>query len=933
GFASLTLTAADGLVTLTTGSLVAGDVYWQGASGSNWSAGLASWSTDLAGTTASTVLPGQGSAVRIQRDSAAAAAITTNLDRPFRVRSLAFAPGTSAGVTPGTVTLTNGGGRLDLFPASASAGITLEAGASASVVIAAPVQLGAAQTWTVTDAAANLNLSGALTGAASLTKAGNGRLTLSGLAAPEFNPAGTSTLTVSAGTLVQSNPWALGREEDRNLMKVIVGAGGAYYAADATTLTIPTPVELAGGTLSAASANQVYAGPVTVSANSIVNLRDANAGTAVTTARQVNFLGALTGSGRLTLNSSTTAQAGGNQILGNFRLDGNNAAWTGGMLVTGGTVIAASANALGTGTVEMNLGKISWQGQNGEAWTSANGLTLPASAVAELNVDNVSAGATDALSVTLTGPVSLGGGSALRAYLTDGKNSVLTLSGDVTLGGAASISASGGAEGLIALTGAISGGAGAAFTVNDDLGGWGQTNRIVRLTGANTFSGNITVSGGDLEFTTVSDAGAANSLGTGSQITLVGGGLRFVGSVAQSTSRTVSLNAGTGSLAARGTDGATMTFAGAVQLTGLNTTGIKLTLHGLPGSAGALTGGVAFTDTIGKVADMAVDGGEWSLSGATVNVPDDLYVRNPGTVLRLGSPGVLAFGATSADSSVDVRSGARVVLEANDPATSATLDRLFLGQAADGDKVILDMQGFTMSTARLILGERSLTRVADILGTGLLTVTGGDIDLYRGTIRAAIASTGTASIDKWGPGLVTLAGDNRGLASTGDSIVAEGTLRLDYTSDNNAKLRATSKLNLQGGNLELLGNAAAATTQGVGVFTLASGWQSRLSLTPGSGQTLTLAAAAFTRGACQGTLRYDYASGASLTTTTVNAAHGLLGATAFATAKTGGVTSFARVDAGAVVGLASTVANDASAWSVGAHVTDDGAGFTGSAKT
>ena len=117
------------------------------------------------------------------------------------------------------------------------------------------------------------------------------------------------------------------------------------------------------------------------------------------------------------------------------------------------------------------------------------------------------------------------------------------------------------------MTGAISGGAGAAFTVNDDLGGWGQTNSIVRLTGANTFSGNITVSGGDLEFTTVSDAGAANSLGTGSQITLVGGGIRFVGSVAQSTSRTVSLNACTCSLAARGTDGATMTFAGAVQLT------------------------------------------------------------------------------------------------------------------------------------------------------------------------------------------------------------------------------------------------------------------------------------------------------------------------------------------------------------------------------
>ena len=931
GFASLTLAAADGAVTLTTGALVAGDLYWQGASGSNWSAALASWSTDLGGASASTVLPGQGSAVRFQRDSAAAAAITTNLDRPYRVRSLTFAAGTSAGVTPSSVTLTNGGGRLDLFPASATEGITLAAGASASVVLAAPIQLGAAQTWTVTDATANLNVSGSLTGAASLTKAGLGRMTLTGVAAAEFNPAGTSTLTVSAGTLIQSNPWALGREEDRNLMKVVVGNGAAYYAADATTLTIPTPVELAGGTLSVATANQVYAGALTVSANSSVNLRDANAGTTVTTTRQIDLLGPITGAGRLTLNSSTSV-GGGNQIGGNFRLVGNNSAWTGGMLINNGTVIAAQASALGSGTLEMVLGKVAWQGQNGESWTSSNGVSLPAAAVAELNVDNISASVTDGFAVTLTGPVSLGAGSALRGFMSDGNLSVLTLAGDVALGGAVSISAAGGAGGLLTMSGAITGGAGGAFMVNDDQGGWAQTNRDVMLTGANTFSGNITVAGGELLFATVSDAGAANSLGTGNQVTLIGGGLGFAGSVAQSTSRLVSLNGGTGLLAARGTGGAAITFAGAVQLTGLNTTGIKLTLHGLPGSAGALTGGVAFTDTIGTTADMAVDGGAWSLSGATVNVPDDLFVRNTGTVLRLASTGVLAFGA-SADSSIDVRSGARVILEANDPATSATLDRLFLGQAADGDKVILDMQGFTMSAARLILGERSLTRVADILGTGLLTVTGGDIDLHRGTIFAPLGSTGSTSLDKWGPGLVTLAGDNRGLASTGDSVVGEGTLRLDYSADNNVKLRAASKLNLQGGNLELLGNASASTTQGVGEFTLAGGWQSRLSLTPGSGQTLTLAAAAFARAAGQGTLRYEYAPGASLTTTTVNAAHGLLGATAFATVKSEGVTSFARVEAGAVVGLASTVANDAAAWAAGVHVTDAGAGFTGAANT
>jgi len=927
GFSSLTLTAADGLVTLTTGALIAGDVYWQGASGSNWSAGLASWSSDLAGTTASTVLPGQASAVRIQRDSAAAAAITTNLDRPFRVRSLAFAPGTSAGVTPGTVTLTNGGGRLDLFPATSAAGITLEAGASASVVIAAPVQLGAAQTWTVTDATANLTLTGALTGAASLTKAGAGRLTLSGNAAADFNPAGTSTLTVSAGTLIQSNPWALGREEDRNFMKVIVGAGGVYYAADASTMTIPTPIELAGGTISAATAAQVYAGPVTVSANSVVNLRDANSAVTTTTARQVDLLGVLSGTGRLTLASIDTAGSG-NQITGNFRLAGNNVGWTGGMLINGGTVIAAQANALGTGTVEMNLGKITWQGQNGENWTAANGLTLSAAAVAELNVDNVSAAPADALSVTLAGPVTLGAGSALRGYLSDGILSTLTLSGNVAIGGGVSLSSSGaGTGGFMAFTGVISGSG--AVNINDDLGGWGQTNRVVRFTGANTFTGDLTVFAGDLEFTTVTGVGGgASSLGAGANLIMGGGSLVFCGSTDQSTNRPIN-NSATNvvvGLGAKGTNGASITFAGAIAA---GTSGFTLT--GNPGSPGFITGGV----TSSGATDSWMYGGNWTFSGSSpVTVGDDFVVSGVGTVLNLNSTGILSYNAAaSADASLLLRDGAVLNLGADNAVVAADFDRLYLSQDADGAATALNMGAYALTTSRLILGERSVLRTGDINGAGLLTVTGGDIDLYRGVIRAALASTGTASIDKWGAGLVTLAGDNRGLASTGDSIVAEGVLRLDYATDNNVKLRAASKLNLQGGALELLGNASAATTQAVGEFTLAGGWQSRLALTPGSGQSLTLAAAAFARAAGQGTLRYEYAPGASLTTTSADAAHGLLGTTAFATVKSAGVTSFARVDAGAVVGRASSVVNDASSWTAAAHVTDDAGGFVGSAKT
>ena len=921
GFAALTLAATNGAVTLTTGSLVSGDLFWQGASATNWSAGLASWSTDLAGTVTSTVLPGQASAVRFQRDSAAAAAITSNLDRNFRVRSLAFAPGTSVGVTPASVTLAGTGGRLDLAPALATQGITMETGASASVVLAAPVRLISAQTWTVTDAAGMLTLSGALSGGASVTQAGLGRVTLSGVAAPEFNPAGNASYVVSAGTLIQTHPWALGRVEDKNLMRVVVQPGAAYYYSDATSQSIALPLELAGGTLSVNAANQSYAGAVTLSANSVINLREANSAVTTTAVRQIDLLGVLSGSGRLTLESIDTL-GGGNRISGNLRIAGANPAWTGGMRVNAGTVIAAQAASLGTGPLEFVFGKLALQGQNGESWTLPNPIVLPAAGVAELNVDNMSAATNSAFTATLTGPVTLGVGSALRIYLSDGIQSPLSLTGDVAMAGPGSISLSGaGTGGTAVFSGVISGAH--ALAINDDLGGWAQTNRTIRLTGVNTFSGDVTVGGGELEFTTVTAAGgAASSLGSGNNLLLNGGSLVFVGSTSQTTDRVITGTAAVG-LGAKGQGGASITYTAPIA-----SATFGFNLFGDVGSAGVIAGGL----TSSGATDANLTGGVWTFNGASpVTLGDDFVVTGIGTVLNLDATGILSFNAAaSGDASLLLRNGAVVNLGADNAVVAADFDRLFLSQDSDGVSSTLNMGAFALTTSRLILGERSSNRTGDINGTGLLTVTGGDIDLYRGTIRARLASNGTGAFEKIGPGLTTLAGDNRGLASTGVTAVYEGTLRLDYAADNNDKIRAASSLNMQGGVLELLGNATAATTQTVAGFAPSAGYN-QLTLTPGSGQTITLAFGALTRTASQGVARLNLATGAAATTSTANSAHGLLGATAFLTVRDGlGATSFAANDgAGNIVGRAVVTANDTSAWAVGAHVSDAGAGFTG----
>ncbi len=921
GFASLTLAASNGAVTVTTGSLVSGDLFWQGASATNWSAGLASWSTDLAGTVTSTVLPGQASAVRFQRDSAAAAAITSNLDRNFRVRSLAFAAGTSAGVTPASVTLAGTGGRLDLAPASAAQGITLEAGASASVVLAAPVRLISAQTWTVTDAAGMLTVSGALSGGASVTQGGLGRVTLSGAAAPEFNPAGNASYVVSAGTLIQTHPWALGRVEDKNLMRVVVQPGAAYYYSDASSQAIALPLELAGGALSVNAANQSYAGAVTLSANSVVNLREANSAVTTTAVRQIDLLGVLTGAGRLTLESIETL-GGGNRITGNLRFAGANPAWSGGMRVNAGTVIAAQAASLGTGPLEFLFGKLALQGQNGESWTLPNPVVLPDAGVAELNVDNMSAATNSPFAATLTGPVSLGVGAALRIYLSDGIQSPLTLAGDVTLAGPGSLSLSGaGTGGTAVFSGVISGAH--ALAINDDLGGWAQTNRTIRLSGVNTFSGDVTVAGGELEFTTVTAAGGpASSLGTGANLSLAGGSLVFVGSVSQTTNRVITGAAAVG-LGAKGQGGASITYTAPIA-----SATFGFNLFGDAGAVGVIAGGL----TSSGATDANLTGGAWTFSGASpVTLGDDFVVTGIGTVLNLDATGVLSFNAAaSADASLLLRNGAVVNLGADNAVVAADFDRLFISQDADGAPSVFNMGAFALTTSRFILGERSSLRTGDLNGSGLLTVTGGDFDLYRGTIRARLASNGSTAFEKIGPGLVTLAGDNRGLASTGSTIVYEGSLRLDFTADNNDKIRSASSLNMQGGVLELLGNAAAATTQNVAGFSVAAGYN-QLTLSPGSGQTLTLAFGALTRTAAQGTARLNLADGGAFTTSTVNSAHGLLGATASLTVRDStGATGFAANDgAGNIVGRAVTTANDVSTWSVGSHVSDVGAGFAG----
>ncbi|MDZ7616398.1 MAG: autotransporter-associated beta strand repeat-containing protein, partial [Patescibacteria group bacterium] len=427
---------------------------------------------------------------------------------------------------------------------------------------------------------------------------------------------------------------------------------------------------------------------------------------------------------------------------------------------------------------------------------------------------------------------------------------------------------------------------------------------------------------------TLATGSVANSLSIQDSYTFSGGSLTLAnGAIQVAAGKTFTVNTaliGTGSFTLTGGTGSEGIFAG-----GMNQTGDTLDLNVNSGTWTHVTG----TSRIADDVTVTGSGTVLNLDSGLFQVRDD-FIVTAGAVLNLNGTGVLSFSTAtlSADAIMYMRNGAVVNLGANNAVVAADFDRLYLAQDAGGDTVVLNMNAFNLSTNRLILGERASNQNGVINGTGTLTVIGGDYDLYEGTIHANLASTGSLAFEKFGPGTVTLKGDNSGLASTGASVLNEGTLVLDYTANNATKLRAASTLNLRTGTLKIVGNESAATTQEVASLSLASGGLSVIDMNSGTGQTATLKLNAIVRTNSQGTLRLNLNdAGAAVTTTTANnATHGLVGASAFATVKDSTGTWFATVDGSSnIVAMASTAKNDVATWASGDHVTDSGAGYTG----
>jgi len=277
-------------------------------------------------------------------------------------------------------------------------------------------------------------------------------------------------------------------------------------------------------------------------------------------------------------------------------------------------------------------------------------------------------------------------------------------------------------------------------------------------------------------------------------------------------------------------------------------------------------------------------------STAQVHTGNEFYIRNGGTVNVLSSGGI------------GTGTGNLLVGDA----ASATI-------AAAG---VLNLLNADISPGVLTLGGTS-GNLGFINGSGTITTTSTKA-LSNGTIAAGITLAGNGAITKNTVGTVTFSGE-RAAASTGAFNLQEGTLILDYSTNNNSKIGGvfTAGLNTGGNRRTLVidGSSTAATTQSVASTTIIAG-QTTIDVNNGVGQTATLNLGAITRTAFGGLLAFDLSSSDAHVTTTSPA--GTLGWATYT--QGGGPTRLAAISGGEIVAAATLATNDVGQWNIGDDV-------------
>lgn len=511
----------------------------------------------------------------------------------------------SVTVSAGGLTLTSGSAIADTAQLYLSNGATVTLGANETVGALAAftgstINLGGS---TLTFGGNNVDtaIAATITGTGGLTKIGSGTTTLSG------------TNTYTGATRVEGGGLELsGGASIADGAQVILSTGAS--------LTLDT-AETIGGLSAASGSSVVLGGTLTLGGD--------NASGAVGAA--ISGSGGLikTGSGTLTL-------SGTNSFTGDIQVATGTLAVSGGAAIADGAAVSVASGATlslasdetigsleGAGTIALGTHTLTAGGNNASTTvsggvTGSGGLTKVGSGTMTLTGTNTYTGATN----VTAGGLALDGGSALAdtGTVSLATGATLTLNADESLGGldAAAGSSVDLRSNTLTLAGNDDG------TIAGTIGGSGgglvkAGSGVLTLTGTNTYTGTTTINGGTLRVDGALDGTSAVVVASGA--TLAGSGAIF----ASGSSNTVTVAAGGTLSPGHGTDAATLTINGNLEMNGT----LVADLNGATAGSGYDQVVVAGTVTLGANSALTTRG---NTAGTYVLVANDAAEAITGTL-------------------------------------------------------------------------------------------------------------------------------------------------------------------------------------------------------------------------------------------------------------------------------------------------------------
>ncbi|MGC4014088.1 MAG: autotransporter-associated beta strand repeat-containing protein [Luteolibacter sp.] len=481
------------------------------------------------------------------------------------------------------------------------------------------------------------------------------------------------------------------------------------------------------------------------------------------------------------------------------------------------------------------------------------------------------------------------------------------------------------------------------------MGGTG----VLTVSGVNTFTGASEIAGGTLKLGNAAALGAAASVkvdagamldlagfSTARPLTISGTGVGSFGAVYNSATTAATIGAVTLAADASISNAATTSTTTLLSTGTLSLAGNKLTIS---------NGGIATTMQNIDSGNIDINNGGtlYYLNGGsftnttgtfTVNTGGRIDTRDSNNLAVTSTQTIALNGGTLSNGGISGNNGGgggaylanNITVDATNGGTISAVSSGFglnmkLAGTLSGSGALnitnngVELRGDTSGYTGSVSGTGGITFNPSATQTfnGLLTATTRNVS-KTGTattiLTANNAYTGTTSVSG---GTLVISGTP---ATTGATTVSGGgLLKLDYTTNNTSKLSTTPNFTLNNGGIEFVGNASAATSQGIkGLILSGSGL---IKMTTAAGQTL---AADFT--ANSGTLTRTNQALDVVVSGGGTAQLKIPGTTA-STAKLGWVTyngGFAGTDASnfivpATTGTATVNQNDLSLWTSGTN--------------